>query len=110
MAPAVSGVLAPIHRKALASTRDRRVSGAFPRDPVRLLLLSLLGHGGLLPAGLEPNQGAQEIPGGTAPEPLRIVLAPFHRDNPSDIGRSCRSLAPPESRRSSAGSADIAFW
>src|SRR5205807_6031871 len=84
---------------------DRRVTGALPRDPVRLLLLSLRNHGERVPAGLEQNQSAQEIPHGTSPEPLRIVLAPFYRDNPYDFRRSDRRVVPPESRRPSVGSA-----
>src|SRR5947208_16170185 len=92
MASAVSIALAPIHRKTLASASDRRVTGAFPRDPLRLLLFSLRSHGGHVPDGLEPNQSAREVPGGTVLGQIRIVLAPFHRNNVADFRFSCRRL------------------
>src|SRR6059058_5969213 len=99
MAPAVSMVLAPIHRNTLASTSDRRGSDALPRDPLRLLLFSLRSHGGPVPPGLEPNQSARELPSAILLEQIHFVLAPFHRNNLADFRCSCRRLVPPESRR-----------
>src|SRR2546422_406368 len=88
MASAVSIVLAPIHRNTLASASDRRGSDALPRDPLRLLLFSLRSHGGPVPARLEPNHSAREVPSGIVLGQIRIVLASFHRNNPADFRHS----------------------